>query len=69
LIALVACWIVTLQRDVVFLPFERKTDTTDFLNLVERFKIALSTRTMLWYHYIDGIGERLMVGGKGNRSQ
>jgi hypothetical protein len=23
------------QRDVVFLPFERKTDTTEFLNLVE----------------------------------
>lgn len=65
LIALVACWIVTLQRDVVFLPFERKTDTTEFLNLVERFKTALSTRTMLWYHYIDGIGERLMVEGQG----
>jgi hypothetical protein len=26
LIALVACWIVTLQRDVVFLPFKRKAD-------------------------------------------
>ncbi len=64
LIALVACWIVTLQRDVVFLPFERKSDTTEFLNLVERFKAGLSTRTILWYHYIHGIGERLMVEGQ-----
>jgi hypothetical protein len=63
-IALVACWIVILQRDVVFLPFKRKADTADFLNLVERFKTGLSTHTILWYHYIDGIGERLILEGR-----
>jgi hypothetical protein len=64
LIALVACWIVILQRDVVFLPFKRKADTTEFLNLVERFKTGLSTHTILWYHYIDGIGEKLILEGQ-----
>jgi len=60
LIALVACWIFILQRDIVFLPFKRKADTREFLNLVERLKTGLSTRTILWYHYIDGLGERLI---------
>jgi hypothetical protein len=64
LIASVACWIVILQRDVVFLPFRNKPDTTNFLDLVERFKVGLSTRTILWYHYLDGIGERLILEGK-----
>ena len=63
LIALVACWIVILQRDVVFLPFKQKADTTEFLSLVERLKTGLSTRTILWYHYVDGLGESLVLKG------
>jgi hypothetical protein len=34
------------------------------LNLVERFKTGLSSRTILWYHYIDGIGEKLILAGQ-----
>ena len=62
-IACVAAWISLYQRDVVFLPFRHKSLAAQFFNLIERFKITVSTKTILWYHYIDGIGELLVETG------
>jgi len=59
-IACLASWITLFQADVVFLPFRKKSIAAQFFNLIERFKISLSTDTILWYHYLDGVGEMLV---------
>jgi len=48
---------------VVFLPFKRASLAAQFFDLIERYKVAVSTKTILWYHYIDGIGELLVEDG------
>ncbi len=64
LIASVAAWIVAFQQDVAFLQFGKETLTNQFFRLIEHFKAAISaTPSILWYHYVDGIGERLCPEG------
>jgi hypothetical protein len=63
-IACVASWISLYQKDVVFLPFKDASLAAQFFNLIERFKVAVSTKTILWYYYIDGIGELLVEDGR-----
>jgi hypothetical protein len=62
-LACVASWISLYQKDVVFLPFKRASMAAEFFGWIERFKIDVSTKTILWYHYIDGIGELLIEEG------
>lgn len=59
-IACLAAWITLFQADVVFLPFKKKSTAAQFFDLIEHFKISLSTDTVLWYYYLDGIGEMLV---------
>jgi hypothetical protein len=59
-IACLAAWISLFQADVVFLPFRKRSIAAQFFDLIERFKISVSTNTILWYHYLDGIGEMLV---------
>jgi hypothetical protein len=61
MIASVACWIRLYQHDVVFLNFGAKSATTEFFKLIEGLKRVLSSHgSILWYHYINGIGDRLV---------
>lgn len=60
LIAAVAAWIGAFERDVVFLEFGQRSLTAAFFRRIEAFKIALSSGgSILWYHYVEGIGEQL----------
>ena len=45
------------------MPFKRASLAAQFFDLIERYKVAVSTKTILWYHYIDGIGELLVEDG------
>jgi hypothetical protein len=62
LLANVAAWIRLFQRDVVFLRFRRQSATAKFFHLVELLKTELSKDppSILWYHYINGVGENLI---------
>lgn len=61
LIACVAAWIVLYQQDVVFLQFGRRSLTTQFFRLIQSFKVSISSQgSILYYYYVDGIGERLV---------
>jgi hypothetical protein len=60
LIAAVSCWIQLYERDVVFLKFGRSSLTKRFFDLVQEFKQQLSSHSILWFHYINGIGEELI---------
>jgi len=62
LLANVAAWIRLFQRDVVFLRFRKHSATAQFDLLVESLKSELSKDppSILWYHYINGIGEYLI---------
>ena len=59
LLAYVSAWITLLQRDIVFLEFKRESLTAQFFQCVEHFKGSISTKTILWYHYLVGMGLRL----------
>lgn len=63
LFACVSAWITLFQRDVVFLEFKRESLTAQFFQCVEHFKISISTGTILWYHYLVGIGQQLLPVG------
>ncbi len=60
LLANVAAWIRLFQRDVVFLRFRKSSATAQFFRLVESLKVALSTDSILWFHYFNGIGDYLI---------
>jgi hypothetical protein len=62
LIANVAAWIALFQRDVVFLRFRKHSATARFFHLVESLKAELSKEptSILWYHYLNGVGEYLI---------
>lgn len=60
LIAAVSCWIQLYERDVVFLKFGRSSLTKQFFDLIQEFKQKLSNHSILWFHYINGIGEELV---------
>lgn len=62
LLANVAAWIRLFQRDVVFLRFRRSSATAQFFRLVESLKATLSTDSILWFHYFNGIGDYLIQG-------
>lgn len=67
LLALVSCWIQLYERDVVFLKFGRSSLTKQFFDLIEDFKNILSRRgSILWFHYVNGIGE-LLIAPTGDR--
>ncbi len=67
LIALVSCWIQLYERDVVFLKFGRSSLTKQFFELIEDFKNILSSDgSILWFHYVNGIGE-LLIAPAGDR--
>jgi hypothetical protein len=66
LISAVSCWIQLYERDVVFLRFGRSSLTKKFFDLVQEFKIRLSSHSILWFHYVNGIGEEL-TDKTGNR--
>ncbi|MDM9381098.1 hypothetical protein QUB80_10320 [Chlorogloeopsis sp. ULAP01] len=64
LMASVSCWIALYERDVVFLPFSKKSLTTEFFYLIEDFKRAISSKgSILWFHYVNGIGDNLVDKG------
>ncbi|BBD61953.1 hypothetical protein NIES2109_47890 [Nostoc sp. HK-01] len=64
LISTVACWIALYERDVVFLPFVNKKLTTEFFYLIEDFKTAISSKnSILWFYYVNGIGDNLIDKG------
>ena len=64
MVAAVCCWIRLFQRDVVFLNFG-KSATANFFNLIEQFKHSLGDRpSILWYYYLNGIGDYLTQDGK-----
>lgn len=67
LIALVSCWIQLYERDVVFLKFGRSSLTKQFFDLIEGFKNIVSGEgSILWFHYVNGIGE-LLIAAAGDR--
>ncbi len=50
------------ERDVVFLKFGRSSLTKQFFELIEDFKNILSSDgSILWFHYVNGIGELLIA--------
>jgi len=62
LISAVAAWINLFERDVVFLEFREGALTAEFFRQIEGLKNALSDKpSVLWYHYLDAIGEQLLV--------
>lgn len=64
LISSVACWIALYERDVVFLPFVNRRLTTEFFYLIEEFKTAISSQgSILWFYYMNGIGDNLIDKG------
>lgn len=64
LIASVSAWIQLYERDVAFLKFGKSALTTEFHRLIDRFKVSLSRNgSILWYHYVSGIGEVLLERG------
>lgn len=63
MIAAVAAWIALYERDTVFLQFGKESLTTQFLLKVERFKNSISNSNILWFHYVNGIGEQLIQDG------
>lgn len=63
MIAAVASWIAIYEGDTVFLRFEKESLTTQFLLKVERFKNSISKNNILWFHYVNGIGEQLIQDG------
>ena len=67
LFALVSCWIQLYERDVVFLNFGNDNLTTKFFKDIEAFKRKLSSQgSILWLHYVNGIGE-LLIDADGDR--
>lgn len=67
LFALVSCWIQLYERDVVFLKFGRSSLTRQFFDLIEGFKNRVSgDGSILWFHYVNGIGE-LLIADAGDR--
>jgi hypothetical protein len=60
LIANVSAWIRLLERDVVFLRFKTESATEQFFILVNSLKVNLSTDSILWFHYFNGIGDYLI---------
>jgi hypothetical protein len=61
LICLTSCWIQLYERDVVFLKFGRSSLTKKFFMLIEKFKDDLSNEdSILWFHYVNGLGEQLI---------
>lgn len=63
MIAAVSAWIALYERDIVFLQFGKESLTTQFLLTVERFKNSISNSNILWFHYVNGIGEQLIQDG------
>ena len=64
LVANVSAWIRLFQRDVVFLRFGKRSATAQFFHLVESLKARVSRPpSILWYHYFNGIGDRLIENG------
>ena len=63
LLAYVSAWITLFQRDIVFLEFKRESLTAQFFQCVEHFKGSISTKTILWYHYLVGMGQQLLPMG------
>jgi hypothetical protein len=63
MIAAVSAWIALYERDIVFLQFGKESLTTQFLLKVERFKNSISNSNILWFHYLNGIGEQLIQDG------
>jgi hypothetical protein len=61
LLANVSAWIRLFQLDVVFLRFRKESATAQFLLLVDSLKAQLSKHpSILWYHYLNGIGDSLI---------
>jgi hypothetical protein len=60
MISVVACWISMFERDSVFLNFGKKSLTYRFFQLIEELKKAISYKSILWFHYFNGIGEQLI---------
>jgi len=60
LISVVSCWIRLWESDVVFLSFKKESASSTFYQHVRTFKEQISTGTILWYHYLNGIGDALM---------
>jgi hypothetical protein len=63
LLAYVSAWITLFQREIVFLEFRNESLTAQFFQSVEQFKGSISTGTILWYHYLVGIGQQLLPMG------
>jgi len=64
LLALVSSWIQLYEKDVVFLKFGRTSLTKQFFDLIEDFKNRLSSDgSILWFHYVNGMGELLIADG------
>jgi len=67
LLALVSSWIQLYESDVVFLKFGRSSLTKQFFDLIEDFKNILSSDgSILWFHYVNGVGE-LLIAADGDR--
>lgn len=61
LICLTSSWIQLYEKDVVFLKFGRKSLTRQFFRLIEKFKNDLASEgSILWFHYVNGLGEQLI---------
>lgn len=61
LICVTSAWIQLYERDVVFLKFGRTSLTRRFFALIEKFKNDLSSEgSILWFHYVNGLGEQLV---------
>ncbi|MBD2104830.1 hypothetical protein [Leptolyngbya sp. FACHB-261] len=61
MIATVACWIALYERDAVFLQFGQRSLTAQFLLKTESFKQSISSnKSILWFNYVNGIGEQLI---------
>lgn len=61
LIAAVAAWIILYERDTVFLQFSKQSLTAQFLLKIDNFKLSISNGSILWFNYINGIGEQLIL--------
>jgi hypothetical protein len=48
------------QKDVVFLQFKEESITDNFFDLINNLKKDLTTDSILWFHYFNGIGDYLI---------
>jgi hypothetical protein len=64
-IAAVSAWLRVYQNALLFSSYtQSQAFLRELYEKAQQLKVAFSTRTCLWYYYLDALGERLIVQGQ-----